>query len=59
MGLEDTNLLERLDNVALDAGGRVAVVAGLDAAAVLGAVELGEGTDTDVLAEVDVAGDRG
>lgn len=58
VGLKDTNLLEGLDNRALDTGGRVAVVAGADTAAVLGAVELGEGTDTDVLAEVDVAGDR-
>lgn len=56
VGLKDTNLLEGLDNVALDTGGRVAVVAGADTAAVLGAVELGEGTDTDVLAEVDVTG---
>lgn len=56
MGLEDTDLLEGLDNVTLDTGGRVAVVAGLDSAAVLGAVELGEGANSDVLAEVDVTG---
>jgi hypothetical protein len=56
VGLEDTDLLEGLDDVALDTGGRVAVVAGLDTTAVLGAVELGEGTNTNVLAEVDVTG---
>lgn len=56
VSLEDTDLLESLDDVALDTGGRVAVVAGLDSAAVLGAVKLGEGTDTDVLAKVDVTG---
>lgn len=56
VSLKDTDLLEGLDDVALDTGGRVAVVAGLDTTAVLGAVELGEGTNTDVLAEVDVTG---
>lgn len=56
VGLKDTDLLERLDNVALDTGGRVAVVAGADTTTVLGAVELGEGANTDVLAEVDVTG---
>lgn len=56
VSLKDTNLLEGLDDVALDTGGRVAVVAGADTAAVLGAVELGERADTDVLAEVDVTG---
>jgi hypothetical protein len=59
VGLKDTDLLERLDNVALDTGGGVAVVAGADTTAVLGAVELGEGANTDVLAEVDVTGDGG
>lgn len=59
MGLKDTNLLEGLNDVALDTGGRVTVVAGADTAAVLGAVELGEGANTDVLAEVDVTGNGG
>ena len=59
MSLEDTDLLQRLNNGALDTGGRIAVVAWLCAAAVLGAVELGEGANTNVLAEVDVTGDGG
>jgi hypothetical protein len=55
--LKDTNLLERLNNVALDTGGRVAVVGGAGTPAVGGTVQLGERSDTDRLAEVDVAGD--
>jgi hypothetical protein len=57
--LEDTDLLESLDNVPLHTGRRVTVVAGAGAASLLGTVQLGKGTDTDVLAEVDVAGDSG
>ena len=55
--LENTNLFKRLDNVALDTGGRVAVVGRAGTPAVGGTVQLGERSDTDRLAEVDVAGD--
>lgn len=55
--LENTNLFKRLDNVALNTGGRVAVVGRAGTPAVGGTVQLGERSDTDRLAEVDVAGD--
>ena len=58
MGLKHTDLLEGLDNVSLDTLGRVAVVAWSGSSSVLGSVQLGERTDTDVLSEVDVSGDR-
>lgn len=54
--LEDTNLLERLADLALDGRGAVCVVRWAVAAAVAATVELRQGADTDVLAEVDVAG---
>jgi len=54
---EDTDLLEGLADLALDAGGRITVVRGAVSATVLATVKLGEGTDTDILAEVDVTSD--
>jgi hypothetical protein len=57
--LEDTNLLEGLNDSSLDTGGGVSVVGWSGTPSVLGSVELGEGTDTDRLSEVDVTGDGG
>lgn len=59
MLLKDTDSLEGLNDGTLDTSGGVTVVTGADTTAVLATVELGEGTDTDVLAEVDVTGDGG
>lgn len=56
-GLKHTNLLKRLDNGPLDTGGGVTVVGRSGASSVLSTVELGKGTDTNVLPEVDVSGD--
>lgn len=57
--LEHTNLLEGLNDVPLNTGSGIAVVAWAGTAAVLGTVKLGESADTDVLAEVDVTGNGG
>lgn len=59
MGLEDTDLLQRLEDGSLNTLGRVAVVAWSDTSSVLGTVELGKSTDTNVLSEVDVSGNGG
>lgn len=55
--LKHTNLLKRLDNGPLDTSGGVTVVGRSSTSSVLGTVELGKSTDTDVLPEVDVSGD--
>lgn len=55
--LQDTDLLEGLDDGSLDTGGGVLVVRGSVSSSVLASVELGEGSDTDVLSQVDVSGD--
>lgn len=57
--LEDTDLAKSLDDLALDRSRSVAVVGGAVAAVDGAAVDLLEGSDSDVLAEVDEAGDRG
>lgn len=57
--LKDTDLLEGLEDLAVDRAGSVDVV-GRARAAVLGAtVDLAKTADTDGLADVDVAGDSG
>lgn len=57
--LEDTDLLERLHDLAVDGAGGIDVVRGARAAVLGGTVSLAETADTNGLAEVDVAGDRG
>jgi hypothetical protein len=57
--LEDTNLLEGLEDLAVDGARGVDVPGGSVAAVLGGAVDLAEAADTNRLAEVDVAGDRG
>lgn len=59
MRLENTNLLQRLNDVSLDTLGRVSVVTRSHSSSVLGSVELGKSTDTDVFSEVDVSSDGG
>lgn len=57
--LNDANLLEGLEDLAVDGAGGVNVVRGAVAAVLGGAVDLAEAANTDGLAEVDVAGDGG
>ena len=57
--LEHTDLLQRLEDGPLNTGSGVLVVRGPVSTSVGTSVELGESTDTDVLPEVDVSGDRG
>lgn len=57
--LKDTNLLEGLEDLAVDGAGGVDVVAGARATVLGATVNLAETADTDGLAEVDVAGDSG
>lgn len=57
--LNDTDLLESLEDLAVDGAGGVDVVAGARATVLLSSVDLAETTDTDRLAHVDVAGDGG
>lgn len=57
--LDDADLLEGLEDLAVNGAGGVDVVRGGVAAVLGGAVDLAETADTDGLAEVDVAGDRG
>ena len=57
--LEHTDLLQRLEDGPLDTGSGVLVVRGPVSTSVGTSVELGESTNTDVLPEVDVSGDRG
>jgi len=57
--LEDTDLLERLHDLAVDGAGGVDVVRWAGTAVLWRAVDLPEAADTDGLAEVDVAGDGG
>lgn len=57
--LNDADLLEGLDDLAVDAAGGVNVLRGARAPVLGGAVDLPETADTDGLAEVDVARDGG
>lgn len=57
--LNDANLLEGLEDLAVDGAGGVNVVGGGVAAVLGGTVDLAEAANTDSLAEVDVAGDGG
>jgi hypothetical protein len=57
--LEDTDLLKGLHDLAVDGAGGIDVPGGGNAAVLGGTVDLAETADTDGLAEVDVAGDRG
>ena len=57
VGLKDTDLLEGLNDVSLDTLGGIAVVTWAGSSAVLGSVQLGKGTDTNVLSKVDVTSD--
>jgi hypothetical protein len=57
--LEHTDLLQRLEDGPLDTGSGVLVVRGPVSTTVGTTIELGEGTNTDVLPQVDVSGDRG
>jgi len=57
--LKDTDLFKGLNNVSLNTLSGIAVVAWAGSSAVLGSVELREGTDTNVLSEVNVTGNGG
>jgi hypothetical protein len=57
--LEDTNLLEGLEDLAVNGARGIDVPGGSVASVLGGAVDLAEAADTNRLAEVDVAGDRG
>lgn len=57
--LEDTNLLESLEDLAVDGAGGVGVVRGPRTAVLDTTVDFPETADTDGLAHVDVAGDGG
>jgi hypothetical protein len=57
--LDDADLFEGLEDLAVDGAGGVDVVRGADTAVLGGAVDLAETADADALAEVDVAGDGG
>lgn len=57
--LNDANLLEGLEDLAVDGAGGIDVVAGAVATVLGSAVNLAETANTDGLAEVDVAGDGG
>lgn len=57
--LQDTNLLQRLDDLSLDRTGCVAVVGRARASVDASSVQFLQGSDTDVLSEVDVTGDGG
>jgi hypothetical protein len=57
--LEDTDLLKGLHDLAVDGAGGIEVLGGTAAAVLGGAVDLAQTANTDGLAKVDVAGDRG
>lgn len=57
--LNDANLLEGLEDLAVDGAGGVDVLGGTAATVAGGTMDLAETADTDSLAEVNVAGDRG
>jgi hypothetical protein len=57
--LEDTDLLKSLHHLSVDGAGSIDVLGGAAATVLGSAVDLAETADTDGLAEVDVAGDRG
>jgi hypothetical protein len=59
VNLNDTNLLEGLEDSAFDLAGGVDVVGGARAAVLGGSVDLAETANTDGLAEVDVTSDSG
>ena len=57
--LDDLDLLEGLEDLAVDAAGGIDVLGGARATVLGAAVDLAEAANTDGLAEVDVAGDAG
>lgn len=57
--LKDTDLLKGLHHLSVDGAGSIDVLGGTAATVLGSAVDLAETADTDGLAEVDVAGDRG
>jgi hypothetical protein len=57
--LKDTDLLKSLHHLSVDGAGSIDVLGGTAATVLGSAVDLAETADTDGLAEVDVAGDRG
>lgn len=57
--LDDTDLLEGLEHLAVDTGGGVNVVRGAGSTVSRGTVDSAELADTDGLAQVDVTGDSG
>lgn len=57
VNLNNANLLEGLEDAAVDLAGGVDVVGGAGTAVLGGSVDLAETTDTDSLAEVDVTSD--
>lgn len=59
VGLKDTDLLEGLEDLAVDGAGGVHVVGGTGAAVLGATVGLAQAADTDGLAHVDVAGAGG
>jgi hypothetical protein len=59
IGLEDTDLLEGLESLAVDGAGGIDVVSGTGTTVLGGTVNLAETADTDGLAHVDVAGTGG
>lgn len=59
VNLDNTNLLEGLEDAAVDLAGGVDVVGGAGTAVLGGSVDLAETADTDGLAEVDVTSDSG
>jgi hypothetical protein len=56
---QDTNLLQRLEDLAVDGARGINVVRGTRATVDSTTVNLVQGTDTDTLADVDVTGNRG
>lgn len=57
--LQDTDLLQGLDDGSLNTGRGVLVVRRSVSSSVLTTVKLGQSADTDVLSQVDVSGDGG
>jgi hypothetical protein len=59
INLEDTDLLESLEGLAVNGAGGINVVSGTGTTVLGGTVNLAETANTDGLAHVDVAGDGG
>jgi hypothetical protein len=59
INLEDTDLLESLEGLAVNGAGGINVVSGTGTTVLGGTVNLAEAANTDGLAHVDVAGDGG